>query len=133
MVNQALIRFSGLPFKKTKFRQGNQEYELDSAYREAGQVRYGIDVKRVEARRDIHKRSDEIVNKARKLKEVAPEAKFGAVIYYPFVAEHGNIRDRLSSPAIDSIQFAGESQHSVNQAVRLLLGKLGVDVSEEHA
>jgi hypothetical protein len=131
LVNQALVRFSGLPFAKTKFRAGGDEYELDCAYREQGVVRFGVDVKRIEARRDIHKRADEIVNKATKLKQVAPSAKFGAVVYYPFTADHGNIRDRLQSPFVDSIQFAGETPQSVTQAVRLLLSKFGVATTEE--
>jgi hypothetical protein len=44
-------------------------------------VHIGIDIKRIEARQDIHKRCDEIVNKAAKLKAVFRKAKFGAVIY----------------------------------------------------
>jgi hypothetical protein len=130
LINRALIQFSGLDFKKTKFRHGSQLFELDSAYKEGERVIYGVDVKRIEARRDIHKRIDEIVNKPIKLKEVYPHAKFGTVIYYPFITEQGNIRDRLSIDFIDSIQFAGESQQSVNQAVILLLGKFGVNSQE---
>lgn len=45
-------------------------------------------MKRIEARRDIHKRCDEIVRKAVKLKQIYPKVKFGAVIYYPFIDEH---------------------------------------------
>lgn len=131
IVTQALIRFSGLPFTKVKFRHGNQSFELDSAYLENERVLYAVDVKRIEARRDIHKRADEIANKASHLKAVYPEAQFGAVIYYPLTPEHGNIRDRLSSPFIDSVQFAGQHQQSVNQAVRLLLRKFGVTLKEE--
>jgi len=131
LVNQALVRYSGLPFAKAKFRVDSDDYELDCAYREQGVVRYGVDVKRIEARRDIHKRADEIVNKATKLKQVMPSSKFGAVVYYPFTSDHGNIRDRLQSPYIDSVQFAGETAQSVNQAVRLLLSKFGVTPKEE--
>jgi hypothetical protein len=130
LITRALVRFSGLPFKKAKFLHGNQWFELDSAYKEGDQFVYGVDVKRIEARRDIHKRSDEIVNKAIKLKEAHPNAKFGAMIYYPFTLEHGNIRDRLSNEAIDSVQFAGETEASINSAVRLLLGKFGVTTTE---
>lgn len=130
MVNDGLSRFSGLPFRKVKFRRGNEPFEIDCAYQAEGRIVYAVDVKRIEARRDIHKRSDEIVNKAVNLKQVYPEAKFGAVVYYPFTAEHGNIRDRLQSPSIDSVQFAGQSQQSINQAVRLLLAKFGVPARE---
>ena len=131
LTTQALVRFSGLEFKKTKFKVGNQSFELDSEYRSGRKILYGIDVKRIEARRDIHKRSDEIVNKASKFKKVFPDAQFGVMIYYPFRAEHGNIRDRLSTPYVDSVQFAGESKQSVNQAVRLILGKFAIVVREE--
>ena len=82
----------------------------------------------IEARRDIHKRSDEIINKAAKVKEVYPKAKFGAVIYYPFIEEHSNVQDRLRSPNIDSIVFAGESEVSIENAVKLLLSKLGIKI-----
>ena len=48
-------------------------------------------MKRIEARRDIHKRCDEIVNKAFNFKHAFRGGKFGAMIYYPFVDEHANI------------------------------------------
>lgn len=131
LITEALIRFSGLPFKKTKFKVRRQEFELDSAFIKGKTIAYAVDVKRIEARRDIHKRIDEIANKANKFKLVYPKAKFGAVIYYPFPAEHGNIRDRLETRYIDSIQFAGESQQSIYQAVRLLLAKFGLSVNKD--
>ena len=113
-------------FKKAKFRHNEQSFELDAALKDdLGNVICGVDVKRIEARRDIHKRSDEIVNKATHFKAVFPKGKFGAVIYYPFVSEHGNVRDRLESNYIDSIVFAGSSVDSISVAVKLLLGKMG--------
>lgn len=131
LITHALIRFSGLSFQKMKFSVGRQEFELDSAFKTRNTIAYAVDVKRIEARRDIHKRIDEIANKANKFKSVYSKGKFGAVIYYPFPSEHGNIRDRLETPSIDSIQFAGESQQSINQAVRLLLGKFGLSLKED--
>jgi hypothetical protein len=113
-------------FKKAKFRHNDQSFELDAASKDdVGNVSCGVDVKRIEARRDIHKRADEIVNKAAHFKAVYTTGKFGAVIYYPFVSEHGNVRDRLASSYIDSIVFAGASEDSINVAVKLLLGKMG--------
>ena len=113
-------------FKKYKFQHGDQAFELDAAVKnEHGDIIYAIDIKRIEARRDIHKRIDEIANKATHFKAVFPKGKFGAVIYYPFITEHGNIRDRLQSGSIDSIVFAGESVESINGAIKLLLGKFG--------
>lgn len=49
------------------------------------------------------------------------------VIYYPFIDEHINIQNRLSSDNIDVISFASESRDSIENAVRMLLARLGVD------
>lgn len=111
-------------FHKRKFSVGNQKFEIDAAYPKEGGILLGVDIKRIEARKDIHKRCDEIANKALKLKEIYPRAKFGAVIYYPFIEEHANIRDRLQTESIDSVVFASESKESIANAVRLLLGKV---------
>src|SRR3990172_12236373 len=100
---------------------GGELFELDAAAPVFGDVHTGVDVKRIEARRDIHKRSDEIANKARKLKLAFPRAKFGAVIYYPFSEEHINIQNRLKSPEIDCVVFAGQSEDSIRTAVKFLL------------
>lgn len=121
-----LNRFRVLPFKKRKFYVQEEEFELDAASPESGAINIGIDVKRIEARRDIHKRCDEIVNKASKLKSAYPECKFAAVVYYPFIDEHINIQNRLRSDNIDCVVFASEASESVENAVRLLLSSLGV-------
>jgi len=123
---ETLNRFSSVQFKKRKFTANGEEFELDGATPHEGPVQIGVDVKRIEARRDIHKRCDEIVNKAAKLKSVFPEAKFAAIIYYPFIDEHINIQNRLSSDNIDAISFAAESEDSIENAVRMLLARLGV-------
>lgn len=125
LIVEAIARLSGKEFRKRKFISEGKPYELDAAYPVSGDVRFGVDVKRIEARRDIHKRSDEIINKATKLKALHRKAKFGAVIYYPFIEEHTNVRDRLQSKFIDSVVFAGESSASIDSAVRLLLDKFG--------
>ncbi len=124
-VVEALNCHAKLGFKKTKFRHNDQYFELDAAAMIGNRIAYGIDIKRVEARRDIHKRSDEIINKANHLKSVYPKAKFGVVFYYPFIDEQTNVQSRLDSPFIDAVFFAGSSPESVNSAVKLLLGKLG--------
>lgn len=124
MVITSLNSNANLVFKKSKFQHNAQDFEVDAAAREvSGNIIHAVDIKRIEARRDIHKRTDEIGNKATHLKAVYPEANFGAVIYYPFTAEHGNVRDRLQSPYIDSVVFAGASEESINAAVKFLLGK----------
>jgi len=123
---ETLNRFSSVEFKKRKFTTNGEEFELDAATPHEGSVQIGVDVKRIEARRDIHKRCDEIVNKAAKLKSVFPEARFAAVIYYPFIDEHINIQNRLSSENIDAISFASESKGSIENAARMLLARLGV-------
>ena len=123
----ALNRFGRLDYKKRQFRANGESFELDAAAPLAGPIQVGVDVKRIEARRDIHKRSDEIVNKATKLKSAYPDAKFGAVIYYPFPTEHVNVQHRLQSDSVDAVVFAGESVESVENAVRMLLATLGED------
>lgn len=117
----ALNRFGGIPFQKRKFSAGGEDFELDCANPSIGPVRFGIDVKRIEARRDIHKRCDEIVNKASKLKQASPKAKFGAVIYYPFIDEHVNIQNRLKSKFVDGVVFASQDPTSVENAVKMLI------------
>lgn len=123
---EALNRFAALQFRKRKFRSGDEEFELDAASPSSGAVTVGIDVKRIEARRDIHKRCDEIVNKAARLKAAHAEARFAAVIYYPFIDEHGNVRSRLESEDIDAVVFAAEAKESVESAVKMLVARLGI-------
>ena len=123
-VVEVLSQVSSREFRKRMFTAAGQRFELDGACPRRGSIEIGIDVKRIEARRDIHKRCDEIVNKARKFKQRFPQGKFGAVIYYPFVEEHSNVRDRLDAPEVDSVVFADEGRGSIERAARLLLGKL---------
>lgn len=122
----ALNRFGSGRFKKRKFISNGEEFELDAATPETGPLKVGIDIKRIEARRDIHKRCDEIVNKAAKLRLAYPGAQFGAVIYYPFIDEHINIQNRLSSENINAVVFASGSNDSIENAVKMLLASLGV-------
>ncbi|MDP2661422.1 MAG: hypothetical protein Q8R28_11910, partial [Dehalococcoidia bacterium] len=117
----ALNSFGRSRFRKRKFEVDGEQFELDAASPESGDIKIGIDVKRIEARRDIHKRCDEIVNKASKLKAVFPSSRFGFVMYYPFIDEHQNIASRLRSRDIDGVVFASESEESIESAVRLLL------------
>lgn len=121
---KALNTYGSGKYKKRKFIFEGEQFELDLASPMEGVIQIGIDVKRIEARRDIHKRCDEIVNKAAKLKALFPQAKFGVVIYYPFIEEQVNIQNRLRSNNIDSVVFASASKESVNNAIRLLLSSL---------
>jgi len=82
-VRAALCAATGLKFVKRKITVRGESFELDAAYPQKGIASYAVDVKRIEARRDFHKRIDEIVNKATKVKKHNPSAKVGAVIYYP--------------------------------------------------
>lgn len=123
-ISEALNRHGQEVFRKRKFVVEGQEFELDAATPEKGTIEIGLDIKRIEARRDIHKRCDEIVNKASKLKTILPNAKFCAVIYYPFIDEHVNIQSRLRSANIDAVVFASESDESIENAIRLLLSTL---------
>jgi hypothetical protein len=124
MVTRSLNSYANVVFTKSKFQHNDQIFELDAAARDAsGDIIHAVDIKRIEARRDIHKRTDEIVNKGAHFKAAYPQANFGVIIYYPFVTEHANVHDRLQSPYIDSIVFAGVSSESISNAVKLLLGK----------
>lgn len=126
LVVKVMNNYASKTFKKTKFQHNEQNFELDAATKDKeGSIVCGVDIKRIEARRDIHKRSDEIANKAIHFKAVFPNGKFGVVIYYPFVSEHSNVRDRLQSNNIDSLVFAGASDDSVDAAIKFLLGKMG--------
>jgi len=124
LICEALNKFGKGAFKKRKFEAGGQVFELDAAHPATGAVQIGIDIKRIEARQDIHKRCDEIVNKAAKLKGVFPKSKFGAVIYYPFIQDHANVLGRLESPNMDAVVFASGSVETIENAVRLLLAKV---------
>jgi hypothetical protein len=126
-----LNQFGSHPFSKRLFMANGEQFELDAATPKSGSIKIGVDVKRIEARRDIHKRCDEIVNKASKQKTAYPDSKFGAVIYYPFVEEHINIQNRLSSSNIDGIIFASESKESIETGVKMLLSKFGVLKNEK--
>ena len=117
----ALNEYGKTTYKKRHFKVDGQEFELDAATPEEGEIVLGVDIKRIEARRDIHKRCDEIVNKAHKLRGALPNSKFAAVVYYPFVDEHLNVQHRLKSPAIEVVVFAGASKDSIDNAVRTLL------------
>ena len=129
-VKDALTARTGRTFKKRKFVIEGEEFELDAAYPATGTpIEVGVDVKQIGHRRDIHKRGDEIVNKAAKFKRAYPSGHFGSVVYYPFDAtEQGNIRSRLNTPNIDGLVFASDSKASVENAVMLLAPQLGPDV-----
>lgn len=125
-VLEALNLFGSSQFHKRIFTAAGEQFELDAASPRSGDIKVGIDIKRIEARRDIHKRSDEIVNKATKLKSTFPDSKFGAIVYYPFIEEHVNVQNRLRSENIESVVFASEAKESIENAVKMLLPTLGV-------
>lgn len=114
-------------FRKRKFSVDGQAFELDAAVPATGEdIQIGIDVKRIESRRDIHKRSDEIINKASKFKRAFPNSKFVAIMYFPFPTQHLNLNNRLTDNNIDLIYFAGESKSSITLTVEMLLSQLGM-------
>lgn len=122
----ALNNQAAVPFKKRKFECEGQKFELDAASPLEGPIEIGVDVKRIEARRDIHKRCDEIVNKATKFKKIHAKGKFAAVVYYPFTAEHVNVQHRLQSPDIDSVVFASQSEEQLYTAIGLMIDTVGI-------
>lgn len=123
-ITEALSRAGSSKFKKRKFELDGEEFEIDAATPETGKIEIGVDVKRIEARRDIHKRSDEIVNKARAFREAFPDSQFAAVIYYPFTEEHINVQNRLRAPQIDAVVFASDGEESIVNAAKHLLAGL---------
>jgi hypothetical protein len=123
-VTTTLTSFGKAPFKKRKFIVSGEPYELDAASPIDGPILVGVDVKRIEARRDIHKRCDEIVRKADKLKSLWPDSRFCAVIYYPFIDEHVNIQNRLRSDKVDVVVFGSETSASIENAVRMMLSQI---------
>jgi len=123
---ESMTRFGRLQFSKRMFVAEGEEFELDAASPQSGDIKVGIDIKRIEARRDIHKRCDEIVNKAAKVKSAFPASKFGVVVYYPFIEEHINVQNRLRSGNIDGVVFASGAKESIENAVGMLLSALGV-------
>ena len=125
-VLESLNQFGGLQFHKRIFTAGGEQFELDAASPRSGDIKVGIDIKRIEARRDIHKRCDEIMNKATNLKLAFPDSKFGAIVYYPFIEEHVNVQNRLRAKDIQGVVFASEAKESIENAVKMLLPTLGV-------
>lgn len=125
LVRNALTSQAVEPFAKRRFVVTGEPFELDAASPVTGAIEIGVDVKRIEARREIHKRCDEIVRKAVKLREVYPGARFAAVVYYPFVDEQGGIARRLSDPAVDVVVFASQAPETVKAAARSILVRFG--------
>ncbi len=121
---ESLNKHSPGEYRKRMFHSGGESFELDAATPLEGQIHIGIDIKRIEARRDIHKRCDEVINKGRVTKTAFPEASFGVVVYYPFIDEQVNIQSRLNSSDIDGLVFASDSDDSIDTATRLLISTL---------
>lgn len=113
-------------FKKIKFECDGENYELDAAYPSVAPYKIGIDVKRIEAKQDIHKRADEIINKSRKFKKVYPNGSFYTIIYYPFTTEHVNLQTRLKDENINGVFFANESYSSIEQQTKYILSTEGL-------
>ena len=123
-ITEALSQAGKVTFKKRKFELDGEAFEIDAATPTTGKIEIGVDIKRIEARRDIHKRSDEIVNKARAFREAYPDSQFAAVIYYPFIDEHVNVQSRLRAPQIDAVVFASDGEESIESAAKHLLASL---------
>jgi hypothetical protein len=124
-VTDAINDISEHAFRKRRFECDGEEFEIDAAFPSVGKnIEVAIDVKRIESMRDIHKRADEIINKATKFKKAYADGKFIAVVYYPFPNQHINLQSRLHSSFIDEVFFAGETPSSIAVAVDLLVGGL---------
>ena len=85
IITDAINAISDKAFRKRKFVCDSQEFEIDAAYpSDLGEIEIAIDVKRIESQRDIHKRADEIINKAAKFKEGLPNWKLLRRGLFPF-------------------------------------------------
>jgi hypothetical protein len=130
-ITEAINQVSAVVFRKRMFTCDGEGFEIDAAYPAKGEpVLIGVDIKRIESPRDIHKRADEIINKATKFKKTYPSGKFVALVYYPFPTQHINAQSRLQSTHIDGVFFAGETKSSIDTAAEMLAGKLGVRKTE---
>jgi hypothetical protein len=123
---ESLNTLSRYTFKKRRFEVGKEFFEIDAAAPETGKIEVAVDVKRIEARRDIHKRADEIINKAAKFKKKHPKSLFAAVVYYPFTAEQVNIQSRLASRYVDAVCFASQGGEQIGVAIGLLVDQLKI-------
>lgn len=124
LIREMLINLTGLDFAKCKIRVSGEEYEIDAAYFEGKYLKYAIDVKKIGARRDFQKRSDEIVNKSDAYKRLYPDGNFAAVVHYPF--EKDAVRSRLKRDSIDLVVFANDSPESIAEAVKDLIRGLQI-------
>ena len=123
---ESLNQQSRYTFKKRRFEVGGESFEIDAAAPATGKIEIAIDIKRIEARRDIHKRADEIINKATKFKRKHPKSVFAAVVYYPFTVEHVNVQSRLESRYIDVVCFASQGNEQIGVAIGLLVDRLKI-------
>lgn len=124
-VTLSINKASSKTFRKRKFESDGEQFEIDAAYPAKGEtIEIAIDVKRIESQRDIHKRADEIVNKAQKFKQIYPQSTFIAIVYYPFPNQHINLQNRLQSQYIDRVFFAGETESSIANAADMLVGTI---------
>jgi hypothetical protein len=116
----------GVKFCKRRFKVGKDPYEIDCAYPPVSSkpIQIAVDVKRIEAKQDKQKRTDEIKEKANQLRSINPDAEFFAVLYYPFVDEEGervSVLSRLKSEHINGVLFASASEESVQDAATGIL------------
>ncbi len=126
-ITEAINRVASGVFRKRKFKFNDEEFEIDAAFPATGEkIAVAVDVKRIESPRDIHKRADEIINKAAKFKKAYPRGTFVALVYYPFPTQHINVQSRVESPDIDALFFAGETESSIANAADLLVGRVGL-------
>lgn len=124
LIREILVNITGLDFAKCKIKVNGEEYEIDAANFEGSYLKYAIDIKKIGARRDFQKRSDEIINKSDAYKKLYPKGKFAAVVHYPFEKEA--VKNRLRRDSIDYITFANDSPESIAEAVKDLAKNLQI-------
>lgn len=116
----------GLEFHKRRFISGTNKFEIDAAYPAKGNIKIGVDIKRIEAPKDLQKRCDEISGKAIALKKAFKGVKVATVVYYPFIQD--DIRKRLDASELDLIVFADKNEASIEAATKAILHELPISL-----
>lgn len=106
-------------FKKRKFIPEGEEYEIDAAHQKAGSIKIGIDIKRIEARRDTHKAMRRIVNKANKFKKPIQFllCRFYLLPFHRWTCEHS---EQIESIKIDLVVFASQDKENIANTCKMV-------------
>lgn len=126
-VEKALRKHAALRFEGRKLRAAGSEYELKAAVSPVGAIQVGLDVARFKPRSHVQACCEEIIMKAKALKSVFPNAKFGAIVQAPVQRARKKAKEILICPWIEVIVLASGTSATIENAMRMLLGALGCE------